>query len=142
MKLEDFDRRRRSMALGGLGLVLLAVMVVSQLVGGDPAVFYQGRVESGSVVGPQPRDGVTLSFYVPATARNGLRLGRRVRVRCDGCARPLTARITFVSAKAVYPPGTGGGTRPKNAVYLVEAQPEPGGPPLHPGQKIEVYSGW
>lgn len=82
-----------------------------------------------------------LRFFVPETALGGLRPGQALRVRCDGCAAPIDARIRFIAGSAEYTPPVLY-TREQRAklVYRVEAQllaPEDAAR-LRPGQPVDI----
>lgn len=98
-------------------------------------------VPAGSpVVRLLPPGNVKVRFYVPETVVGALRNGETVRVRCDGCAAPIAATVSYISSQAEYTPPViySNETRSK-LVFLVEARPAPAdAPKLHPGQPVEV----
>ena len=68
-----------------------------------------------------------------------MRIGAPVVVRCDGCAAPLAARITFIAPQAEYtPPVIYSRENRAKLVFLVEARPDTPQPSLHPGLPVEV----
>ena len=81
-----------------------------------------------------------LRFFVPQEALDGLRPGRRLRVSCDGCARPLEATVSHVAASAEFtPPVIYSREQRSRMVFLVEARPVPGDAAgLHPGQPVDI----
>ncbi|TFW16237.1 HlyD family efflux transporter periplasmic adaptor subunit [Massilia arenosa] len=86
------------------------------------------------------QDYVRARFFVPQTGIGALRLGQQVSLRCDGCAGPVAANISFISRDAEYtaPIIYSQETR-ANLVFMVEAKPYgPGAAALHPGQPLEV----
>ncbi|WP_420994644.1 HlyD family secretion protein [Cupriavidus sp. 30B13] len=98
-------------------------------------------VPAGSpVVRMLPPGNVKVRFYVPETVVGALRAGQAVRVRCDGCAAPVDATVSYISSQAEFTPPViySNETRGK-LVFLVEARPAAAdAPKLHPGQPVEV----
>lgn len=98
-------------------------------------------VPAGSpVVRMLPPGNVKVRFYVPESVIGSLKNGQTVQLRCDGCAAPIPATITFVSNEAEFTPPIiySNETRSK-LVFLIEARPAvEDAPKLHPGQPVEV----
>lgn len=98
-------------------------------------------VPAGSpVVRMLPPQNVKVRFFVPETVVGALAPGRKLQVRCDGCAAPVPATISFVSNQSEYTPPViySNATRAK-FVFMVEARPSPeDAPKLRPGQPVEV----
>ena len=98
-------------------------------------------VPAGSpVVSLLPPANIKLRFFVPETTLGSLKPGDGVNVRCDGCAAPLAAKITYVSPQAEFTPPViySRETRSK-LVYLIEARTSPeDAVKLHPGQPVDV----
>jgi HlyD family secretion protein len=87
-----------------------------------------------------PPANVKLRFFVPEPLLGALQIGDRVRFACDGCPPDLGARISFIAPEAEYtPPVIYSRESREKLVFLVEARPEPGRPPLHPGQPVDVW---
>jgi HlyD family secretion protein len=62
-------------------------------------------VEAGKpVVALLPPENRKVRFYVPEPRLASIRLGGRVRVTCDGCAKDLYGRISFVASRQEYTP--------------------------------------
>ncbi|WP_454709995.1 HlyD family secretion protein [Cupriavidus nantongensis] len=98
-------------------------------------------VPAGSpVVRMLPPGNVKVRFYVPETVVGALRNGQAVQVRCDGCAAPVAATISYVANEAEYtPPVIYSNETRRKLVFLVEARPSPAdAPKLRPGQPVEV----
>ena len=98
-------------------------------------------VPAGSpVVSLLPPENIKLRFFVPETLLGALKAGDAVNVRCDGCAAPLAAKITYISPQAEYTPPViySRETRSK-LVYLIEARTSAqDAVKLHPGQPVDV----
>jgi HlyD family secretion protein len=85
-----------------------------------------------------PPGNVKIRFFVPETVLGGLSMGQTVRLRCDGCAADISAKVSYISTEAEYTPPIiySNETRTK-LVFMVEAQPLDGAE-LHPGQPVQV----
>ncbi|MCY1286772.1 efflux transporter, RND family, MFP subunit [compost metagenome] len=98
-------------------------------------------VPAGSpVVRMLPPGNVKVRFYVPEAVVGALRNGQAVQVRCDGCAAPVAASITYVANEAEYTPPVIYSNETRNKlVFLVEARPSAADAiKLRPGQPVEV----
>jgi HlyD family secretion protein len=99
-------------------------------------------VQAGSpIVSMLPPQNVKLRFFVPETVVGTLRSGQEVTVQCDGCARPLAARIGYRSNSPEYTsPLIYSRENRATLVFLVEAWPSSleDAPLLHPGQPVEI----
>lgn len=96
-------------------------------------------VEAGRpIVRLLPPGNVKIRFFVPETALGRLSIGQALAVRCDGCAEPVAAEISFISTEAEYTPPIiySNETRSK-LVFMAEARPL-NGAELHPGQPVQV----
>ncbi len=91
----------------------------------------------GAIVQILPPQNVKLRFFVPEQLRGKLSPGSVVQVRCDGCAKELKGRVTFIASAAEFTPPViySVGSREK-LVWMVEAVPEGG--TLTPGQPVDV----
>ena len=85
-----------------------------------------------------PAKNVFVRFFVPQAEFSNVRLGERVHVRCDGCSRPITARITFIARQQQFPPPMAllAASR-QRLVFQLEARAREG-MPLNPGQSVDV----
>jgi HlyD family secretion protein len=93
---------------------------------------------SAPIVSLLPPDHIKIRFYVPEARLAGLAIGQQVRIRCDGCATGLTARVSFIAPSAEYtPPVIYSNESRAKLVYRIEARPE-AVTPLHPGQPIDI----
>jgi len=90
------------------------------------------------VVAILPPDLIKMRFFVPEPDLPNFKIGGRVMVTCDGCAKPLPARISYIAASAEYtPPVIYSLDERSKLVFMLEARPED---PLalRPGQPITV----
>jgi HlyD family secretion protein len=98
-------------------------------------------VPAGSpVVKMLPPKNVKLRFFVPQTVAGGLKPGRGVTVRCDGCEAEVPATVSYLAAEPEYTPPViySNETRAK-LVFMVEARPsEENAARLRPGQPVAV----
>lgn len=85
-----------------------------------------------------PARNVFVRFFVPQAQFSNVRLGERVHVRCDGCARAITAHITFIARQQqVPPPMAFSAANRQRLVFQLEARARQG-MPLNPGQSVDV----
>jgi len=98
-------------------------------------------VPAGSpVVRLLPPRNVKLRFFVPEGVAGGVKPGRKVLVRCDGCGGDIPATVSYVSNEPEFTPPViySNETRAK-LVFLVEAKPAVGdAAKLRPGQPVAV----
>jgi HlyD family secretion protein len=90
------------------------------------------------VVAILPPDLIKMRFFVPEPDLPAFKIGGRVLVTCDGCAKPLPARISYIAASAEYtPPVIYSLDERSKLVFMLEALPDD---PLalRPGQPITV----
>jgi HlyD family secretion protein len=98
-------------------------------------------VQAGNpVVQFLPPHNVKVRFFVPETVVGSLSPGRKVNVRCDGCAADVPATITWISNAAEYtPPVIYSNENRAKLVFMIEAHPSAqDAVKLHPGQPVEV----
>lgn len=98
-------------------------------------------VPAGSpVVRMLPPANVKVRFFVPEAVAGGLKPGRVVALRCDGCESEVSAQVSYISNEPEYTPPViySNETRAK-LVFLVEARPSTASAPtLRPGQPVAV----
>ena len=87
-----------------------------------------------------PPENVKARFYVPEPRLGALKVGQAVELRCDGCAEPIRAAVTWISPQAEFtPPVIYSKDSRAKLVYLVEARPSPADAlRLKPGQPLDV----
>jgi HlyD family secretion protein len=77
-----------------------------------------------------------VKFFVPERSLSTYRVGRVVRLSCDGCAKGLSARISYVSPRPEFtPPVIYSRESRDRLVYQVQARPSVR---LNPGQPVDV----
>ena len=93
---------------------------------------------STPVVSVLPPENVYVRFFVPETEFGKVHVGQKVAIDCDGCAKNLTAKITFIAQQEEFTPPVifSIGNREK-LVFKLEAR-APGGLKLNPGQPVDV----
>lgn len=85
-----------------------------------------------------PAGRVRLRFFVPQDQVANYTIGASVSFACDGCAKDLTAKISYVSPRPEFTPPVIYSREGRNRmVFLVEAQPA-AGVTLTPGLPIDV----
>jgi len=105
-------------------------------------LYVQGEwVSAGSpVVTLLPPANIKVRFFVPEKTLGSVKTGQAISVRCDGCEKPVSAHISYISSQAEYtPPVIYSRENRAKLVFLVEARPAPAeAAMLHPGQPVEV----
>jgi HlyD family secretion protein len=105
-------------------------------------LYVQGEwVPAGSpVVTLLPPTNIKVRFFVSEKILGSVKTGQTVSVRCDGCEKPISAQISYISPRAEYtPPVIYSRENRAKLVFLVEARPAPADAvSLHPGQPVEV----
>jgi len=90
------------------------------------------------VVSLLPPQNVKVKFFVPETALGAIRIGQDVRVACDGCPAPVSARVSFIAPQAEYtPPVIYSKENRTRLVFMVEAHPQKPAN-LMPGLPVDV----
>lgn len=104
--------------------------------------YYEGEWVAANtpVLSLLPPERVKVRFFVPETLLGGLKVGQRVYLKCDSCAKDLVATLSYISTQAEYtPPVIYSRENRAKLVYLVEARPSSqDAVNLHPGQPVEV----
>ena len=85
-----------------------------------------------------PPGNIKLRFFVPESVLANVAYGDTVRISCDGCAKDLTARVSFIARQSEFtPPVIYSLEERSKLVYMIEALPQqPGG--LRVGQPVDV----
>jgi HlyD family secretion protein len=102
--------------------------------------FRQGEMVAAGrpVLAILPPANVKIRFFVSETKLPHIAIGDRVRIRCDGCAGELDARVSFISRTAEYtPPVIYSLEERAKLVFMVEARPEHG-EEFRVGQPVSV----
>jgi HlyD family secretion protein len=90
------------------------------------------------VVSLLPPGNIKVRFYVPETVLPTIAYGDTIKVSCDGCAKDLTARISFIAKQSEFtPPVIYSLDERSKLVFLVEALPDQPGA-LRVGQPLDV----
>ena len=98
-------------------------------------------VKAGSpVVEMLPPQNVKVRLFVPEAIVGRIAAGQSLTVHCEGCARDVPSKITYVSNRAEYtPPVIYSNESRSKLVFMVEAHPSiADAPSLHPGQPVTV----
>ncbi|HEV8201998.1 MAG TPA: HlyD family efflux transporter periplasmic adaptor subunit [Candidatus Polarisedimenticolia bacterium] len=105
-------------------------------------LFREGEwVPAGApVIRLLPSANVKVRFYVPEPLTARYPLGQAIEVRCDGCAAPVQASVSYASVQPEYtPPVIYSDENRSKLVFLYEARPKDGAAAsLRPGQPVEV----
>jgi len=117
----------------------------------DVTAQTQGRVEDvyfregeyapavTPVVSILPPQNIYVRFFVPETEFAKMKLGQKVSITCDACAKNITATVTFIAQQEEFTPPVifSAGNREK-LVFKLEARAADG-LKLNPGQPVEVH---
>ena len=92
------------------------------------------------VVRMLPPGNVKVRFFVPETVVGEIKPGRKVILRCDGCAAEIPADVSFISDQPEYtPPVIYSNETREKLVFMIEARPAvENAPSLRPGQPLTV----
>jgi HlyD family secretion protein len=105
--------------------------------------FRQGELAGAGrpVVALLPPANIKVRFFVPEARLPEIAIGETVRIKCDGCAAEIAARVTFMSRTAEYtPPVIYSSEERAKLVFMIEARPtEPDR--LRVGQPVSVALG-
>lgn len=87
-----------------------------------------------------PDDGRLVRFYVAQPQLAQFRPGSRIRVSCEACGQPFSARIDYLSPLAEYtPPQLYNRSQRDKLVFRVEARPDAkDAARLLPGQPVDI----
>lgn len=102
--------------------------------------FRQGEYVPAStpVISILPPQNIFVRFFVPEKRFSGVKMGQRVRIACDGCAKNIIATITFIAQTEEFtPPVIFSIANREKLVFKLEARAK-GGLPLNPGQPVDV----
>ena len=85
-----------------------------------------------------PPGNIKVRFFAGEPLLPAIKPGDPVEVTCDGCARPVTARVSFIARSAEYTPPVIYSLEERNKlVFMIEARPDaPDG--LRVGQPVSV----
>jgi HlyD family secretion protein len=90
------------------------------------------------VIALLPPGNLKVRFYVAQAELPKIAIGDGVKMRCDGCASDLTARISFIARGAEYtPPVIYSMEERAKLVFLIEARPDQP-EKLRVGQPVDV----
>jgi len=137
----EVEAARAALAQGNWRLDQRAVNAPAKAVVHDTFYSEGEWVPAGSpVVSLLPPANVKLRFFVPEAVVGSIRIGQTVSATCDGCGKPLTAKISYISRQPEYtPPVIYSRDQRIKLVFLVEALPDAADAArLHPGQPVEI----
>ena len=85
-----------------------------------------------------PPGNIKVRFFVGEPVLPTIKLGDAIEVTCDGCAKPITAKVSFIARSAEYTPPVIYSLEERNKlVFMIEARPDaPDG--LRVGQPVSV----
>lgn len=93
-----------------------------------------------AVVSLLPPENVKVRFFVSQKLLPEISQGEKVMVGCDGCDKPVEARISYISSQAEYTPPVIYSTEAREKlVYMIEALPVAPNSVLRPGLPVDIY---
>ena len=102
--------------------------VFSPVEGTVQQVYYRpGEMVPASrpVLAILPPGNLKVRFFIPEPALPSVAYGDKIKVGCDGCAKDLTARVSFIAKQSEFtPPVIYSLEERSKLVFLVEALPE------------------
>jgi HlyD family secretion protein len=115
--------------------------LVSPVSGAVQQIYYRPgeMVPAGRpVLSILPPGNIKVRFFVGEPSLPKVALGEIVEVTCDGCAKPITAKVSFIARSAEYTPPVIYSLEERNKlVFMIEARAEtPEG--LRVGQPVSV----
>jgi len=137
----EAQRKAAEATLAGANYALNERDVISRTHGRVEDVYFrEGEYAPAQtpVIAILPPENIFVRFFVPETEFSRVKLGQKVRIRCDGCASEITAVITFIAQRQEFtPPVIFSQDNREKLVFKLEAR-APGGLKLSPGQPVEV----
>lgn len=113
-------------------------------VSGDVAdvMYREGEwVPGGSpIISILPPQNIKIRFFIPETMLGKMHIGQQIEVWCDGCGRPVAARVSYLSSAAEYTsPLIYSKENRSTLVFMAEARTSADAArTLHPGQPVEA----
>jgi len=115
--------------------------VFSPVTGTVQQIYYRPgeMVPAGRpVLAVLPPGNIKVRFFVPEAMLPNIAYGDAIKIGCDGCAKNLTARVSFIARQSEFtPPVIYSLEERAKLVFLVEALPEKPGD-LRVGQPLDV----
>ena len=96
--------------------------------------------QGGPVLSLLPPAQIKARFFLPQPMLGKIVLGQAVKLHCDGCPSPITAKVSFIAREAEFTSPIIYSKENRAAlVFMVEARPSADDARrLHPGQPLEV----
>ena len=92
-----------------------------------------------AVVSILPPDNIKIRFFIPQSRLPELKRGQGIRVTCDGCKKPVAAKISYISSQEEFTPPVIYSTESRQKlVFMVEAIPDAPEPMFHPGLPVDI----
>ena len=137
----EAQERQAEAAIASAEYQLTQRKIVSQVDGRVQDIYFRAGEyvpASTPVVSVLPPRNVYVRFFVPESQFGQVHLGQKVAISCDGCAKNITATITFIAQQEEFTPPVifSIGNREK-LVFKLEAR-APGGLKINPGQPVDV----
>lgn len=89
-----------------------------------------------------PPQNIKVRFFVPEYRLGSFKVGQQVMLKCDGQAKEIPAKLSYISPTAEYtPPVIYSREWRSKLMYMLEARPTDNPEVLHPGQPVDVTIG-
>ena len=89
-----------------------------------------------------PPANIKARFFVAEPELAAVPVGTMVQIRCNGCATPLAAHVTYVAPQAEYsPPELYNRDNRERLLFMLEATPDSAPERIHPGQPLDIFVG-
>jgi HlyD family secretion protein len=135
------QRQQAQAALNDANYQLSQRSVIARTQGNIQDIYFRNgeyAPASTPVLSILPPENIYVRFFVPETQLANVHLGEKVHVSCDGCAKNITATITFIAQLEEFtPPIIFSVNNREKLVFKLEAR-APGGIKLNPGQPVDV----
>lgn len=119
-------------------------VLVSPVAGTVQQIYFRSgeMVSAGKpVLAILPPGNLKIRFFVPQETLPRIAYGDTVRVRCDGCAADITAKVSFIARSAEFTPPVIYSLQERDKlVFLIEALPDKP-EALRVGQPVDVALG-
>ena len=94
------------------------------------------------VVDLLPPENIKVRFFVSQKIVAQLKYGQIITVSCDGCSKPIKAKISYIASEAEFTPPVIYSVESRDKlVFLIEAKPEEFSPELRPGLPVDISLG-
>ncbi len=92
-----------------------------------------------AVVSLLPPENVKIRFFIPQSRLPEIAQSKAITITCDGCDKPIAAKISYISSQEEYTPPVIYSTESRQKlVFMVEAIPNAPESMFHPGLPVDI----